>query len=222
MIVLALDTALEACSVAVTAGGVALAVRSEPMTRGHQERLAPLVAEAMVEARLGFSALDRIVVTVGPGSFTGLRVGLAFAKAMGLAMNIPCLGIGTLEALAASAPRDAPLVVAALDARRGQIYLQGFRHGVALAPPDVLPIETARARLTAWGVDAATVRVGSGSSLLMNTAEGVAPGSVAAIDPLCLARLGASLSAAERPPQPLYLRSPDARTIAERLAMAAV
>src|SRR5579872_7102287 len=104
MIVLGLDTALGACSAAVLAQGRPLAVRSEPMTRGHQERLALMVREAMEAAGLPFSSLDRVGVTVGPGSFTGLRVGLAFAKGLGLALAKPCVGVGTLEALAASAP----------------------------------------------------------------------------------------------------------------------
>ena len=82
MIVLALDTCLFACSAAVVRGGELLARRIDPMARGHQERLAPLVQEVMAQAGLDFEALDRIGVTVGPGSFTGLRVGLAFAKGL--------------------------------------------------------------------------------------------------------------------------------------------
>ena len=81
MIILGLDTALAACSVAVTRDGEVLAAMSEPMLRGHQERLAPMVQEVMAAAGLPFAALDRVGVTVGPGSFTGLRVGLAFAAA---------------------------------------------------------------------------------------------------------------------------------------------
>src|SRR5579875_1278864 len=101
------------------------------MERGHQERLAPMVAEAMAEAGLGFDRLERIVVTVGPGSFTGLRVGLACARAMALALDVSCVGVGTLQALVASAPgaAEAPLSAAVLDARRGQVYVQPFRFG---------------------------------------------------------------------------------------------
>ena len=128
MIVLSLDTALAACSVAVTRDGDVLAALSEPMHRGHQERLAPMVEEAMRAAGLPFTAIDRIGVTVGPGSFTGLRVGLAFAKGLGLALDRPCVGIGTLEALAASDPGPG-LTVAVIDARRGQLYLQAFESG---------------------------------------------------------------------------------------------
>ena len=104
MIVLAIDTCLFACSVAVVNDGRVLARRVEPMSRGHQERLAPLVQEAMAEAGLGFDKLDRIGVTVGPGSFTGLRVGLAFAKGLASALSIPAVGIGALEALADTEP----------------------------------------------------------------------------------------------------------------------
>src|SRR5687767_11529684 len=116
MIVLAFDTCLNACSVAVSDGDRVLAQRLEPMARGHQERLAPLVAEVMAAAGLGFGALERIGVTVGPGSFTGLRVGLAFAKGLSAALGIPAVGVGTLEALAEPFQGS---VIAVLDAKRG-------------------------------------------------------------------------------------------------------
>ncbi|MDG9423026.1 tRNA (adenosine(37)-N6)-threonylcarbamoyltransferase complex dimerization subunit type 1 TsaB, partial [Streptococcus pneumoniae] len=74
----------------------------EPMTKGHQERLGGLVRDVAAEADGGFEALDRIGVTVGPGSFTGLRVGLAFAQGLGAAVDRPVVGISTLAALAAS------------------------------------------------------------------------------------------------------------------------
>ena len=130
MIVLALDTTLAACSVAVVEDGRVLAARSEPMLRGHQERLAPLVAEAMAEAGVGFAALDRVGVTVGPGSFTGLRVGLAFAKGLSVALSIPCVGVGTLEALAASDARvggKEGFIAAVIDARRDRALSAGLR-----------------------------------------------------------------------------------------------
>jgi tRNA threonylcarbamoyladenosine biosynthesis protein TsaB len=92
--ILAFDTCLTACSVAVMDGEQVLSSRAEPMARGHQERLAPLVQELMGQAGLGFDQLDRIGVTVGPGSFTGLRVGLAFAKGLSAALDRPAIGIG--------------------------------------------------------------------------------------------------------------------------------
>jgi len=97
--VLALDTCLAACSVAVLDGDRIAAAACEVMERGHQERLAPLVRDTMARAALAFSDLDRIAVTLGPGSFTGLRVGLAFAKGLGLALGRPVVGLGCLEVL---------------------------------------------------------------------------------------------------------------------------
>jgi tRNA threonylcarbamoyladenosine biosynthesis protein TsaB len=88
-------------------GDAVRAARSEPMTRGHQERIAVLAREVMAEAGMKFVDLTRIAVTVGPGSFTGLRVGLSFAKGLATALSIPCVGVNTLEALAASAERPA-------------------------------------------------------------------------------------------------------------------
>lgn len=208
MIVLGLDTALGACSAAVLAQGRALAVLSEPMLRGHQERLALMTQAAMEQAGLSFAALDRIGVTVGPGSFTGLRVGLAFAKGLGLALGKPVVGVSALEALAASEP-DANLTLAAIDARRGQIYLQAFSGGRAVMAPDVLPVETAAARLAEFNPQGRTLIVGSGALLL----EGLVPHARiiprAAPDPLAVARLAQARPLA--PARPLYLRAPDAK-----------
>ena len=215
MIVLALDTALNATSVAVLDGDRTLAARSEPIERGHQERLAGLVRDTMAEAGVGFGALDRIGVTVGPGSFTGLRVGLAFAKGLSLALDVPCVGVGTLEALAASVG-DPGTVVAAVDARRGQVYVQVFKGGVALRGPEALSVSNAHARLTELS-DPLLTLIGSGATLS-------AQGEAIKIDPRLFAdpiALGRLTMAAPEPvprPTPLYLRAPDAKTIAERAA----
>ena len=209
MIVLALDTAAGACSAAVTRDGAVLATRSEPMTRGHQERLAPLVQETMLAAGLAFSQIDRIGVTVGPGSFTGLRVGLAFAKGLGLALSKPCIGVGALEALAASDPGPG-LTAAVIDAKRGQVYLQVFQDGVPVMAPDVLPVEIAAARLAEfWGGGLARL-VGPSAALLADVLPGAEVHERAAPDPAALARLAAAKPAGI-PARPLYLRAPDAK-----------
>src|ERR1700761_8170186 len=96
------------------------------MVKGHQERLDDLVEEVMAEAEAAYVSVGRIGVTVGPGSFTGLRAGLAFAKGLGAALGIPLAGVGTLPALAGSARSDA-MTAAVIDARRGQIYTQFFK-----------------------------------------------------------------------------------------------
>jgi tRNA threonylcarbamoyladenosine biosynthesis protein TsaB len=222
MKLLALDTALDACSVAVLDDQTVLACLSEPMQRGHQERIAPMVAEAMAQAGLAFPVLERIAVAIGPGSFTGVRVGLAFAKATALALGVPCLGVGTLEILAASAPEGSSgLIAAAIDAKRDQVYLQPFRDGEALDPPMALDIDAAAARLTALGFGAGAALTGSGAGLLAERLAGTRAVGGAMTDVAALGRLALRRPAPDGRPQPLYLRAPDAKTIAERAAAAA-
>ncbi len=205
MIVLAIDTCLGACSVAVVSDGRTVAAASEPMTRGHQERLAPMAREVMLRAGLDFAALDRIAVTVGPGSFTGLRVGLAFAKGLALALGKPCIGVGTLEALAATVAEPGPLAVV-IDSGRGQVYLQTFKADRALSPPQVLSLVEAGSRLAELN---GGVLSGPGAALLSDVASAFETRPVATPDPAAVARLAMSASVA--PPTPLYLRPPDAK-----------
>lgn len=206
MIVLGLDTCLNACSVAVSDGDAVLAYASEAMARGHQERLAPMAQAVMAEAGIAFSKLERIGATVGPGSFTGLRVGVAFAKGMGSALGVPAVGVGSLEALAAEA---SGLVASVIDARRDQVYLQVFEDGQALMAPDVLPLGTAAARLAELAMRRALTLVGSGAPLLADAAPGAHVLTPAGCDARAVARLVATK--APTPIRPLYLRAPDAK-----------
>ena len=151
MRLLVIDTALGACTAAVFQDDRPLAVRFEPMTKGHQERLGGLVRDVAAEADGGFEALDRIGVTVGPGSFTGLRVGLAFAQGLGAALDRPVVGISTLAALAASLDDGDGPVAALIDARRGQVYARLFEEGSPLGPDVALTLDVAAARLAAAG-----------------------------------------------------------------------
>ncbi len=209
MIGLALDTCLDACSVAVWADGRVLAACSEPMRRGHQERLAVMVEATMTEAGTAFAALDRIGVTIGPGSFTGLRVGLAFAKGLGLALARPVVGVGVLEALAHEAGDG--FVAAVIDARRDQLYLQAFDGGRALMAPDVLPVETAAARLAELWTGGPAALVGPGAALLAGVLPQAPLIDRVAPDPVAVAQLASRATPPFPPPRPLYLRAPDAR-----------
>jgi tRNA threonylcarbamoyladenosine biosynthesis protein TsaB len=206
MIVLGLDTCLNACSVAVLDGDRVLAHASEAMARGHQERLAPMAQAVMAEAGLPFDRLQRIGATVGPGSFTGLRVGVAFAKGLASALAIPAVGVGALEALAAEAPG---LVAAVIDARRDQVYVQVFEAGEALMAPDVLPLGTAAARLAELAMGRPLTLVGSGAPLLADAAPDATVLTPEGCDARLVARLVAARSAT--PIRPLYLRAPDAK-----------
>mgnify|MGYP001550517919 FL=1 len=206
MIVLSLDTCLSSCSVAVVDGARVLAFAREVMARGHQERLAPMAREVMAAAGLTFDRLDRIAVTVGPGSFTGLRVGIAFAKGLALALDLPAVGIGTLEALAAEA---GGLVFPVIDARRGQLYLQAFEDGRALMAPDALSADTAAARLADLSQGRPFTLVGSGAALLAEVAPAAAVIAAEGADARHVARL--AVTRAPGPLKPLYLRAPDAK-----------
>jgi tRNA threonylcarbamoyladenosine biosynthesis protein TsaB len=210
MIVLGLDTCLSSCSVAVLDGERVLASAREVMARGHQERLAPMAQQVMAEAGLAFGKLDRIAVTVGPGSFTGLRVGIAFAKGLALALDLPTVGVGTLEALAAEALQEfGGLVFPAIDARRGQLYLQAFEDGRALMAPDALTAEVAAARLAELSQGRPFTLVGSGAALLADFAPNAAVIPAEGADARHVARLAAAR--APGPLKPLYLRAPDAK-----------
>jgi tRNA threonylcarbamoyladenosine biosynthesis protein TsaB len=204
--VLALDTCLAACSVALLGDGETLGWLSEPTARGHQERLAPMTYDLLAGSGLAFAALDRIGVTVGPGSFTGLRVGLAFAKGLAFALSRPCVGVGTLEALAASL-EDGGAKAAVIDAGRGRVYLQLFDGAASLSGPDILTLETAAARLIEVQASREVALTGPGADLLAGVL-GTIVRPLAAPDPRAVARLAAAASLA--PPRPLYLRAPDA------------
>jgi tRNA threonylcarbamoyladenosine biosynthesis protein TsaB len=202
---LVIDTCLGACQVGLFGAGAMLAGRSEPMERGHQERLAPMAAEVM--AGVDWGEVGKIVVTIGPGSFTGLRVGLAFAKGLQLATCAPLAGVGTLEALAASAGGTAAGVI---DARRGLVYLQALEAGRALGGPGIVPIGEAAHRLC--GLTDLTL-VGPGAPLLAPQLPGTRIDARPAPDLTVLGRLAeAAVPAADL--KPLYLRAPDARPMA--------
>jgi tRNA threonylcarbamoyladenosine biosynthesis protein TsaB len=202
MRVLVIDTALNACTAAVFEGDEPLGVRSEPMAKGHQERIGGLVRDAVAEAggsgASGFGGIERIGVTVGPGSFTGLRVGLAFAQGLGAALDVPVVGISTLAALARSKQdwwisqgMDAPDIAAAVDARRGQIYIQTFHDGVPASAAQAMTSDAACESLLTAG---AWSLVGSGAPLIVEAKARCWPGSLPE----------------SAPPTPLYLRAPDA------------
>jgi tRNA threonylcarbamoyladenosine biosynthesis protein TsaB len=208
--VLIVDTALGLCSAGVFAVGDGaarpLGLRSEAMGKGHQERLAGMVRDAVADAG-GFGAVDRIGVTTGPGSFTGLRVGLAFAQGLGAALDRPVIGVSTLDGLAASV---GPLAGAAalIDARRGQVYARFWRDGRPQGPAEALSIEAARDRARALGPG--TGLIGSGAALIADEVAGAVVFDLAGAAPEALARLTAVADPEASRARPLYLRAPDA------------
>jgi len=221
MRVLAIDTALAACSAAVldTDRGALddgiVASESLPMMRGHAEALIPLVARVMQACGLAVSELDRIVVTTGPGSFTGLRVGISAARGFALTAKVPAIGVSTLSAYAApylGAVNRAP-VIAAIDARHEQVYLQMFdAAGRTLIAPRLAPlIDALRA-----AAEAPACIVGSAARAIADALPGTAPrpptvDDAAAPDINWVAQIGAVAPETTTPPKPQYLRAPDAQ-----------
>ena len=121
--ILALDTTAAHCAVAVLRDINVIATRTEPMTKGQAERLFPMTDEVLEEARLTFQNLDAIAVAIGPGNFTGVRICVSAARGLALSLNIPAIGVSTLEALAYG---QIGTVLATLDARADHLYAQIF------------------------------------------------------------------------------------------------
>ena len=211
MRLMVVDMALGLCTVGVfevrDGEAAPLGLRSEPMVKGHSERIAGFARDATAQAGLAFTDLDRIGVTVGPGSFTGLRVGLAFAQGLAAALDRPAVGVSALDALAASAG-EGRAVAALIDARRGQVYARFWRDGEADGPAEALSLEAAATRIGAMGSGA--VLVGSGAALFADGAAGRTILSLDGPEPEALARLAAAADPASAPARPLYLRAPDA------------
>lgn len=223
MIILAIDTALDACSAAVldTAASKVIGLESQPMKRGHAEALMPLIARVMKQSGIAFTSLDRIAVTTGPGSFTGLRVGLSAARGIALAAEKPVVGITTLTAYAAPvvAENGEHPILAAIDARHDHVYFQVVSgDGSPLVKPSVAPIGEALAAAR-FG---APHLVGNAAKILADRwpAETAPPfkiDSQAAPDITWVAWVGAAVSPETAPARPFYLRAPDAKPPANSL-----
>ena len=183
------------------------------MPRGHAEALMPMVARVVEAARLPFSDIDRFAVTVGPGTFTGIRVGVAAARGLVLATGRPLIGVTTLEAHAAEMAEKgagAPIAIA-LDARRGEVYFQTFdAAGRPIFEAAVLAPQAAARRLSTD-----MLLAGSGAWLVADALSAtvrrfdrdLGPGP----DPIIIARLAAGKSVPVPSPAPLYLRPADAK-----------
>jgi tRNA threonylcarbamoyladenosine biosynthesis protein TsaB len=198
---LVLDTSLDACTAAMVQDGAVVDMRQQIIGKGHAELL-PLLLEDMLHA-VDMSQITGIAVCVGPGSFTGLRVGLAAARAFALAWQVPVHGASSLAAVAHGANTDAPLLVVH-DAKRGQVFAQSF-HSAAV--PDVVALSPEAAAQIAQTHGCAIA--GSGVPLLANP-------SLIRLDCAAYPAPLSLLACAQLPPNPLYVRPPDARTLAQR------
>jgi tRNA threonylcarbamoyl adenosine modification protein YeaZ len=194
---------------------VPVARASIPMEKGHAEALMPLIAQVMAQVEGGFRSVGRIAVTVGPGSFTGIRIGVAAARGIALARGVEAVGVSTLAAFAAPllSEESDGIVAAAIDARHGHVYFTAYGPaGRVLTSPRILALRDACRLLGAGRIRA----VGSGAILLRDEATiyggdiNVVDGS-SAPDILAVARLGLVADPANAPARPLYLKAPDVK-----------
>ncbi len=217
MRILAIDTSLAACAACVldTDGATVLARESLAMDRGHAEALLPMVDRVASATEGSFGALDRVAVTIGPGSYTGLRIGISAARAIGLAAGVPVVGVATLSAYLAPllAGEMRGLAGVAIDAKHGQIYVQV----VAPGGRTIIPAGLMGLRETVRLMGSGPVHL-TGSAAPMLALEAMTQGIEAFVadapmapDITWVARLGGAADPAQALPKPLYLRGPDAK-----------
>jgi tRNA threonylcarbamoyladenosine biosynthesis protein TsaB len=186
-VTLAIDTAAPRLQLALLLGDGRTDVMVDEIATGHAELIFARIAELLDRNGLAYADLDRVVTTTGPGSFTGLRIGLSAARGIGLARNIPVIGVSSLVALSLGATGPAMVL---LDARRGEAYFQTFAGPAQpLTEGDLLPMAVAQAALV----------------------PGVAVITSPFVDIAALARYGATLDPADHPPEPNYIRDADAK-----------
>jgi tRNA threonylcarbamoyladenosine biosynthesis protein TsaB len=220
MIVLGLDAAGAGCGVAVRRDGRLLAARTEPMAQGHAVRLVPLVLEVLAEAGIAPDAIDLFGVTTGPGSFTGLRVGLATVGGLALGTGRKIVGIPSFDAVLADlGPVAEGHILVALDGRRSEPFARLFdAAGRPLGEPLCLPA----ADLVEQVPGGPLTLAGDGAHLVLPALSGragVRHAGPAAIDPATVARLAEARAdeARDGPPPPIYVRPPDAVPLADRV-----
>jgi tRNA threonylcarbamoyladenosine biosynthesis protein TsaB len=215
MRILAIDTALPAVSACVLDSDAEepISIESIAMERGHAEAIMPLIERVMAKVEGGFGSIDRVAVAVGPGSFTGIRIGLAAGQGIALARKIDVVGVSTLAALAAPLILEEydGVIAAAIDARHGHVFIAAFG-------PDGRPLLSPRRAgaheaLRALG-DGPLLLVGSGAQMLAQEArasgvEAKIVSEQAAPDIVYVARLGLAARPESAPARPLYLKEPD-------------
>ena len=216
MIFLAFDTTGASCAVALSHGGQVVAQRFEAMTRGQSERLIPLIESVMQEAGVDYSQLSGLAVTTGPGGFTGVRIGVAAARGLALALDIPAVGVSAFEVWAHfivsqedRQKKSGARLLVALDARRDDLFTQFF-------DLEARPLEAPVLRHPA---DIAQKLAGQ-DTFVAGTACDRFESRV--VHPLCVSKVGLSgdmiaayvqeqalFTQKIEVPEPLYLRAPD-------------
>lgn len=206
MRVLAIETSSPRGSVALTEQDRVVASFEHTQANAHAELLLPLIDRALTEAGFSKRSLDRIAVGIGPGSFTGLRVGIALAEGMALGLGLPLVGVGALRAMAGSVPAGEPrLRVPVLDARRSEVFVAAYSAtGEERLAPTALPIATALSELASLGPD--LLFVGAAAGLLGDSVQRLEGREHDLPHAREVALLARTLEPGAYPAEPIYVR----------------
>jgi tRNA threonylcarbamoyl adenosine modification protein YeaZ len=206
MKILALDTAAAHCAAALVDDGHVRATLLERMDRGQAERLMPLAQSLLDAEGMAWRDLDALAVGIGPGNFTGIRISVAAARGLALALDIPAIGVSTFEALAYG--HEGPVLVS-LDAKRDRLYLQGF--GAAELAPRIID----RSALGHIALPPSTLVLGFQAQEIAEAMQLEAGPETQIAAPEIFALIAATRVGPHVPPAPLYLRPPDAAVPSE-------
>lgn len=217
-VILGIDTATSGCAAALVQDDQCLAGRAERMARGQSEVLAPMIEGVIRDAGITAAGIDAVAVTRGPGAFTGLRIGLATARALALALARPCLGIGTFDVLAEQARRSgiaasSDVLLIVIESKRAELYVASYAPdgqiigaAQALLPTDMPAFLGAGKRIAIAGdaAEKAAAALKGDFELTLMTGTSVPDAEI-------VARLAGKYigTPSEAPPSPLYLRPPD-------------
>ena len=195
--VLAFDTSAAHCAVSLFINGECFDERIEPMVKGQAERLFPLCEKILTLANISWRKLDAIGVCIGPGNFTGVRVGVSAARGLSLSLKIPAIGISRLEAMALDSKSKASVI---MDARQDKIYIQDFFDGIASNKPKIINTQNAD-----FSIDAIINSDDKNIDLFknVNVPKCTLPNAIAR---LAINRIGSENSR----PAPMYLQEPNA------------
>ena len=211
MRVLGIETSTRRGSVAAVLDGTTLGAFAHEAPNEHAERVLALIEVLLAEVGWSRTSLDRIAVGIGPGSFTGLRVGIALAQGIALGLERPLVGVGSLQALASAvAATDARVRVPVLDARRGELFIAAYdATGTELLAPSAVPVGEAGA-FVRESVAGELVLVGEAAHLVGTGFDVLSGGELDLPHASTVARAGATLDPATAPVEPVYVRGPGA------------
>ena len=203
MITLGLDTTASRCAASVVSDTKYLGSFSEDIGRGHAERIARMVGELLERVNLSAADIDRIAVCIGPGSFTGLRVALSFARGFALPRKLPVIGLSALRVLAAQAdPTRIRRIISVIDVRRDELCWAAYFKGQEIISPHTQSRDEAIFTIKQMGFDRLA---GDGAHYIDGSAD------YPNVHEIILAWMSRNLDPKNHPPNPLYARGPDAK-----------